>query len=329
VRTTGGRSIRLARLPTVGLVVTLLGSCAPSDDVAPTSEPPSSGASGSKIVFQTERDGNMEIYVMNADGSEPTRLTNHPAADTYPAWSPLGDRIAYVSDRDGEKGADGNGEIYLISPDGTDLTRLTDNDVTDSSPRWTPDGKQLVYHSTRETGRASFIMNADGTDVRRIVPEDWVAISPSASPDGTMVVVERDAGTDWDFEANESARRAQIWIVDLDGSGERQITDTDAYNGFPAWSPDGRQIAFDSNPSPGQPSADIWAVHVDGTGLTNLTRASGYNEFAAWSPDGTKIAFVSSRDGDEEIYVMNADGSNPTRLTDSPGSDWVPSWSPD
>ena len=283
---------------------------------------------GSRIVFQSERDGNMEIYLMNADGSEPKRLTDHPADDIYPSWSPLGDRIAFVSNRDGD-GGEGGEEIYLIDPDGSDLTRLTNNDVTDSSPRWTPDGKRIVFHSTTETGRASFIMNADGSDVHRIIPDDWVAISPSVSPDGERVVVERDAGNEWNFGDNESARRAQIWIVDLDGSGARQITDIDAYNGFPAWSPDGTRIVFDSNPSPGSPPADLWVVKPDGSGLVNLTRSPGYNEFAAWSPDGGRIAFVSSRDGDEEIYVMNADGSEPTRLTHSPGSDWVPSWSPD
>ena len=286
---------------------------------------------GSKIVFQTERDGNMEIYIMNSDGSEPSRLTNHPAADTYPSWSPRGDKIAFVSDRDhaGDGEESGGGEIYLINPDGTGLQRLTDNEVQDSAPRWTPDGEHLVFTSTRESGRASFMMNADGTNVRRVVPEDWTAISPGVSPDGMSIAVELDGGTEWDFQENEAERRAQIWTVRLDGSSRKQLTRMDAYNGFPAWSPDGKWITFDSNPSPGTPQADIWKVAVDGSVTINLTRATGYNEFASWSPDGSKIAFVSSRDGDEEIYVMNADGSGQTRLTFSPGSDWVPSWSPD
>ena len=243
------------------LVVAGLVSCAPPDDSGPAVESPA-GQTGAKIVFQTERDGNMELYVMNADGSDPTRLTNHPAADTYPAWSPLGDRIAFVSDRDGDEGADGNGEIYLINADGTALTRLTDNDVTDSSPRWTPDGRQLVFHSTRETGRASFTMNADGTDVRRIVPDDWVAISPSVSPDGTMVVVERDSRHRVGLRrTNESARRAQIWIVALDGSMRETDHRHRRLQRLPGLvarrHPD--RLRFESV-EPGSPPADIWAV---------------------------------------------------------------------
>jgi Tol biopolymer transport system component len=87
---------------------------------------------GKKIVFASGRDGNWEIYVMNADGSNQTRLTNHPDVDMQPAWSYDGKQIAFVSTRDG------NQEIYVINADGSNLLRLTNNDTTDSDPVWMP-----------------------------------------------------------------------------------------------------------------------------------------------------------------------------------------------
>ncbi len=169
-------------------------SVQPLETVEGPAENPDAPRGGSKIVFQSERDGNMEIYIMNADGSEPVRLTDHPAEESYPAWSPLGDKIVFVSDREG------NGDIYLISPDGSGLERLTSHPAEDSAPRWTADGQRIVFTSSRGAERGPFIMNADGTDVRRIPPESWIAISPGSSPDSTMVAVERDGGTDWNFE---------------------------------------------------------------------------------------------------------------------------------
>ena len=151
--------MRFELLPALTMLLTLSVSEAKLS-LADESSPP--GGGDSRIVFQSERDGNMEIYVMAADGTGQTRLTDHPSTDTYPAWSPGGDEIAFVSDRDG------NDEIYLMNTDGTGLERLSTEPTADSAPRWTADGKRIVFTSSRQKERASFIMNEDGTGVRRI-----------------------------------------------------------------------------------------------------------------------------------------------------------------
>jgi len=99
---------------------------------APTEGPSFSAVVTGKIAFTSDRDGNHEVYVMNADGSGQTRLTDNPAADALPAWSPDGSRIAFTSDRDG------NPEVYVMNADGSGQTNLTSNPATDAFPAWSP-----------------------------------------------------------------------------------------------------------------------------------------------------------------------------------------------
>src|SRR3990172_1844040 len=115
-----------------------------------------SGING-KIAFASERDGNYEIYVMDADGSNPTNLTNDGATDGGPAWSPDGGKIAFTSERDG------NYEIYVMDADGSNPTNLTNNSAWDSEPAWSPDGSKIAFESYRDNNREIYVMNADGT----------------------------------------------------------------------------------------------------------------------------------------------------------------------
>ena len=110
----------------------------PSPTPTPSPPTPTPTATPGKIAFFTSRDGNPELYVMNADGSGLTRLTDNPAidgnpsGDSAPSWSPDGSHIAFTSLRDG------NPETYVVNVDGTGLTRLTDNPAADGHPAWSP-----------------------------------------------------------------------------------------------------------------------------------------------------------------------------------------------
>ena len=113
-----------------------------------------------RIAFGSDRDGNEEIYLMNADGSGLIRLTDDPGRDGNPSWSPDGERIAFHSNRDG------NWNVYVMNADGSGVTRLTDNSAGGSSPSWSPDGGRIAFESDRDGGNwETYVMNADGSGV--------------------------------------------------------------------------------------------------------------------------------------------------------------------
>jgi TolB protein len=141
--------------------------------------------------------------------------------------------------------------------------------------------------------------------------------APNWSPDGTKIV----------FYSERNGQPADLFVINADGTGERQLTHTPAAEGYPSWSPDGRRIAYEADSPDG--SFDVYVMNADGSNVTRLTTDPRRDVGPAWSPDGTKIAFMSDRASQEfEIYQMNADGSNVERLTDG-ATNWFPQYSPD
>ena len=262
-----------------------------------------------RIAFTSERDGNTDIYVMNADGSGVTRLTEHPGDDWGPDWSPDGQLIAFSSTRDGDL------DIYVMNADGSGVTRLTEHPGDDWGPDWSPDGQLIAFSSTRDGDLDIYVMNADGSGVTQLTNNPGRDGSPAWSPGGGQIAFssQRDGNTD-------------IYVMNADGSGVTQLTNHPGSDNAPAWSPGGEQIAF-NNDRDG--NTDIYVMNADGSGVTQLTNNPGYDLDPAWSPGGGQIAFTSDRDGNSDIYVMNADGSGVRQLTDTPGRyhgtlDWSP-----
>src|SRR5437867_3067492 len=139
------------------------------------------GANG-KIAFTSQRDeGNDEIYVMNADGTAQTRLTNNTANDFNPSWSPDGAKIAFTSDKDFLF------EIYVMNPDGTGQTRLTNNTADDDFPSWSPDGTKIAFMSNRDGNLEIYTMNANGTAQTRLTNNTANDFTPIWSPDGAKI----------------------------------------------------------------------------------------------------------------------------------------------
>ena len=266
------------------------------------------------IAFESYRNGNAEIYVMNADGSGQTNLTNNSGNESSPVWSPDGSKLAFSSDRDG------NAEIYVMNADGSGQTRLTNNTATDGEPAWSPDGSKIAFNSDRDGSvdvYEIYVMNADGTSQTRLTNNTTVDIRPAWSPDGSKIAFDSDR--DGNLE---------IYVMNANGSGQANLTNNPANDATAAWSPDGTKIAFDSyrdNPS----QAENYVMNADGTGQTNLSNSNSTDEGSqAWSPDGAKIVFHSSLAGNYEIYVRNADGSGVTRLTFNSATDVRPDWQP-
>jgi len=287
---------------------------------------------GRTIVFVSWRDGNGEVYVMDADSSGPRNLTQNPANDVRPAWSPDGRSIAFVSSRDGQS------EIYVMSADGSGKRNLTRSRASDDYPTWSPDGRRIAFVRGRLRSPTAlerlrmptappdrfysyelYVMNADGSGLRRLTlnPKGYSLGQPVWSPDGRTIY-------------------AGPYVANADGSGAQISIQVGA---IVVWSPDGTRIAFarkpdwcsdrgGTRPCAGSHS-DIYVMNADGSGKRNLTHDALQNAEPVWSPDGRRIAFVSRRDGKAEIYVMNADGSGKRNLTRNPAKDVSPSWSPD
>jgi Tol biopolymer transport system component len=226
---------------------------------------------GSKIAFDTHRDGNWRVYVMNADGSGLSNLTNNPGGDVSPAWSPDGTKIAFIS------GRDGNAEVYVMNADGTAPVNLTNNPAIDGGPVWSPDGTKIAFVrlSSDDTSPGDiYVMNADGSSVRNLTNNPADDHEPVWSPDGAKIA----------FATYRDAYRGEtqeIYVMNADGSGLLNLTNNPAFDDRPLWSPDGTKILFVSNRDG---NTDIYVINPDGSGLHNLTNNPASDFAPAWRP---------------------------------------------
>jgi Tol biopolymer transport system component len=226
---------------------------------------------GRRIVFVSTRDGRRNLYVMNADGSGVRRLTDDIAGDGAPAWSPDGSRIAFESSRSG------GGDIYEIDPSGSALTRLTSSPDLELHPAWSPDGSRIAFMRGRFPNMDVYVMNADGSGVRRLTSTPGVDGDPAWSPDGTELAF--SSQRDLDTPPSQDVFEGELFTMRPDGTHQTRVLPGLAYK--PVWSPDGTEIAFNSDR--GGPFA-IYLVHPDGTGLTQLVNSLLSSFSPNWSP---------------------------------------------
>ncbi|MCR4408427.1 MAG: DPP IV N-terminal domain-containing protein [Anaerolineae bacterium] len=277
-----------------------------------------------RILVECEHDGNTDIFVMQADGSGLVNLTNHPAWDGTPAWSPDGKRIAFTSDREDDKP-----QIYVMNADGSDVVRLTVSDGLDMMPAWSPDGQKIAFVSARpytltleggqlmiDAGPEIWVMDADGGNPTRITGgQEDQALYPAWAPDGLRLAY------------MNISNRIDILVHVLGEELGRSLTADATFGSWsPAWSPDGSRLAFMAEQEDG--NKEIYVMDVDGSHVENLTNNPAAEADPSWSPDGKKILFISNRDSHAQVYMMDADGSNVTRITHDNYEYARPVWSP-
>jgi len=263
-----------------------------------------------RVAFHSMRDGNSEIYTMNANGGNETSVTEDPATDMDPAISPDGRDMVFTSNRSG------NNDIFLLSRHGGDPVNLTDNPFNDGWARWSPDGRQIVFHSNRDGNFEIYVMDFDGQMPTRLTDYGGIDQFPDWSPDGRKILFRRDV---------------DIYVLDVTTGDTERLTNAPPLNQMATWSPDGNQIAFMSTRD-GYPS--VFTMNADGSQQVNRTPkpegdlASDWMSRApSWSRNGKRIYFASFRPstgGDTEVFVMNADGSHVRRLTSAVGVDASP-----
>jgi Tol biopolymer transport system component len=281
------------------------------------------GGPPASITFYSARDGNLEIYVMNADGSAPRRVTDDPGEDIWPDLSPNGRYVTFASTRSG------NREILVQDLVTGAIVNLSNHTADDNWPRFSPNGREIVFHSNRDGNYEIYVATADGANVpRRVTNNALLDQWPDWSPNGRQIAFRR--GMD-------------IFVIDAGGEEQnpRQLTHLPAtLDQMPVWSPNGKQLAFMSfregycavflmdaatGDTPENPALNLTPKDPADPNSAWCSRAP------AWSRNGQQIYFMSFRPSTGgagaafvEIFVMNTDGSNQTRLTHSAGEDGGP-----
>jgi Tol biopolymer transport system component len=232
--------------------------------------------SWSKIVFESYRDDNAEIYLANGDGSNQTRLTYAGAVDASPRLNRGATRIAFTSNRSG------NYDIYTMNLDSSGLAQLTTDKKDDANPAWSPDGTKIAFQAYRDGQAEIYVMNADGSGQTRLTFDAAYDGSPDWSPDGTKIA----------FTSKRSGGYG-IWVMNADGGNPHQVT-YQPFSENPSWSPDGTQIAYDAD-GDNDGWQELWLVNSDGSNArqvygVSLDQTDTYA--GSWSTDGAYLLYT-------------------------------------
>ena len=287
-----------------------------------------------RIVYVSDREGNNQVYLMNMDGTNDTRLTFDSEDYYFPQFSPDGSKILFYSqDEDSD-------EIYVMDSDGGNQRNLTNTQGIDNLCQFSPDGSKIVFVSTRDGNREVYIMDSDGSNQTRLTNNTFIDHSPQFSPDGSTIVfysVTLSGHNDLphtDFY--------DIYTVDINGENLKKLTPDstyliitnfisdykqNVYDWSPRYSPDGSKITFQSYFR--NHGFEVFIMDFNGNNILRLTNTEGNNSAPDFSPNGSEIIFRTGRYETLDIYSMNLDGTKQTNLTPNSDDAFFSQFSPD
>jgi Tol biopolymer transport system component len=306
-----------------------------------------------QIAFASNRDGNWEIYVSEADGQNQRRLTRLDSQDRFPLWSPDRSRIAFGSQVSGDhwelwvmnangsaprmlatdivaKGfrewshdgarivfaatVKGNIDIYSVEVATGTVARLTDAPGDDRDPTWSRDDRQVAFSSMRDGSAEIYLMDADGKRQRRLTNHPARDGSPAWSPDGGTIA--------FTSTRDSTGRGGDVWLARVaDGTAERLTRGAHVTNDALRFSPDGKHLAMQT----ANPDYDIQVVRLSDRRRRAVGSSAFYDGQFSWSPAGDGLAFISARGGIEALYLTDLAGKV-RRITGTAALN--PEWSP-
>lgn len=246
---------------------------------------------GKDILFQSNKGGVWQIYIMNKDGGNIRRVMHDAYNNNFIDWSPDNRKIAFVSDRDG------NEEIYIINTDGTGLKRLTNNPARDIHPYFSPDGMKILFSSTRANGTFDiYQIDSNGDSLKSLTDTDDEETCARYSPDMKKIVY---------LKGVKKTQNDEVFIMNSDGTNDTNITNSAAAEGWPVWTPDGKNIIFSSTP-PG--NFCLYKMDKEGNNLERLSNNQPPLDAgrASITKDGSYIVFniQGKSKGTIGIYIM-------------------------
>jgi Tol biopolymer transport system component len=269
-----------------------------------------------KIVFQSNLDGDNEIYLLSNDGLK--KLTDNNWDDTYPRWSPDGKRIVFSANPQGKY------NLFVMNENGENITQLTNSPEDDMDPAWAPDGRSIVFakriKKMMKKQLSIWILDLLSKSERKAIPDFRGShILPDPSPSAPLLAFTGSRMIGWD-----------VFVYDFNSRKYKGLTEGGKAC-RPRFSPDGQKIVYVSDKADGK--GDIWLMNADGSNQQRLTeRDETYDYFPSWSPDGKQVVFCSSPNskygdkGDWALYLVRVEDKKIIPLSHSPGRDIFPDW---